>query len=184
MFTRKKILIGRSILLFWLLFFTIQLKANMPPPKYFSNTTYHFTNINTFAQCTFYIKNIQTKKVKKIKQDDIVVISKSSSQKCLEVWCVNKKTRNKSNTILLCIKSGYQDAVESDCQRGIEFDLEDNKLTYTHKEYKEKKENNVPLFYITNNNLSNNFAVICSFATLFIFTFFYFLKSRKMKLHV
>lgn len=158
--------------------------ANMPPPKYFSSTSYHFTNINTFAQQTFYVKNLQTKKVKKLKQDNLIVISKNSSQKCIEVWCVNKKTKAHSNTVSLCIKSSYHDADESDSQREIEFSLENNKLTYKQEEYKEKNENNVPIFYITNNNSTNNIAVICSFVALFIFTILYFLKSRKLKLHV
>ena len=184
MYTRKKLLNGKNILFLWLLFFAAQLLANMPPPKYFSSTTYHFTNINTFAQHTFYVKNLQTKKVKKLKQDDLVVISKNSTQKCIDVWCVNKKTKKHSNTISLCVKSSYHDADENDCQREIEFALDGNSLAAKMTDSKEKEENKVPLFFIANNNSRNDMAVICSFAALFIFTILYFLKSRKLKLHV
>lgn len=167
-----------------MLLLTQNLMANMPPPRYYTSTHYHFTNVSTFPSYTFYIKNLQTKKVKKLNQDDVVVITKNSLQKCVEIWCVNKKDKVYSDTISLCIKSNYHHADQEEYHSKIDFVLENNKLSYNQEAYNEKKENNAPLFYITNDNSSDNIEVLCSFIALLVFTMLYFFKTGKLKLHV
>lgn len=179
----------KNNLLFSLLFLLLQLSisssfANMPPPKYYSKTYFVFKNINKYPSCIFYVRNEINKKVKRLKEEDIVAIAKNTKQHCIEVWCKNITSQQYSDTIRLCSKSVRYTQNDVNYRSEIELELTGNVLNYTQTTFEEEQKNYSPIFTIDTNHSETNMYVILSFSALLLFTIFYFYQSRKINRYV
>lgn len=167
-----------------LLFAKLTMFADIALPKTISSTTskYYFANVDSFANYKFYVKNLETNKTYKVKQDasfSITPDEKKLNNK-LEVWAVNKNTNEMTNTFILGSYTSKQSFEDNTAHIAITFYFDKkNKLNYkqtimTPDCYsKKKKKNAIPFFTInTPTKNTNLFAYISLFSLLSLLSIF------------
>ena len=103
----------------------------MPPPQYHPVTKYYFGNIDSLSAYKFYIKNSETGKTYKIKQNAVFEVypnEKDGPSNKLEVWAINKETKLQTNTISLYVKESFKPLEENTAHYAVTLSFDKNKV--------------------------------------------------------
>ena len=143
------------------------------------DTKYYFANVDSFRTHTFYVKKSANNKTYKIKQNAafLLKVNGSTEEEKLEVWSVNKKDQQKSNSFLLTTVKPTEPISSSTNYIAITFYFDKNhKLNYKQTVLKPdcyRKKEFIPLFSfnITDDN-TNKLFLISLFSTLLLLSVF------------
>lgn len=179
-----------KILLLLLVFFIgNNLFANMPPPQYHPVTKYYFGNIDSLSAYKFYIKNSETGKTYKIKQNAVFEVypnEKDGPSNKLEVWAINKETKLQTNTISLYVKESFKPLEENTAHYAVTLSFDKNKVLtsdfsmLTPKCYSKNDKEFMPVISFNKPN-NNNLFPILSFAAILLLTILYFTTKRQQR---
>jgi hypothetical protein len=127
--------LNKISVLFLFLCFRIIVLADIALPKNQNHydTKYYFANVDSFATRTFYVKKTANDKTYKIKQDAafLLKVNGSTGEEKLEVWAVDKKSKEKSNSFTLTTQKPKEPVSSSTNYIAITFYFDkNNKLNY------------------------------------------------------
>ena len=131
----KKMKLNKLTFLFLFLFIKLTSSADIALPKIknLHDTKYYFANVDSFATHTFYVKKSANNKTYKIKQDAafLLKVNGSTGEEKLEVWSVEKKSKEKSNSFTLTTQKPKEPVSSSTNYIAITFYFDkSNKLNY------------------------------------------------------
>lgn len=170
-----------------------RLSANLPPPQYHPVTKYYFGNIDSLADYKFYVKNSETGKTYKIKQNAVYEVyptEKGEAVNKLDIWAVNKKTNLQTNTISLFVKESAKPLEENTAHYAVTLSFDKNKaLTSTYtlltpKCYSKTDKEFLPVISFNKPN-NNDLLALISFSGILLLTLIYFVnKHQQNKVYV
>jgi hypothetical protein len=143
-----------SFLLFVLVCFKLTAIADIALPKkeILADTKYYFANVDSFSNCTFYIKKNTNNKTQRIKQSASFLLKENNEtgDERLEVWAIRNDTKQKTNSFILQRVKPSLSHGGTTAHIAIQFYFDKkNNLNYKQTVMKPdcfKKKNTIPFF--------------------------------------
>lgn len=160
------------------MFADIALPKVISSPNTTTITKYYFGNVDSFSNYKFFIKNLESNKTFKVKQNATFSIIPDENKKNnkLEIWAINKNTNEMTNTFILSSIISKESFEGNTAHTAITFYFDKkNKLAYKQTImkpdcYNKRKKNLIPVFTFNKTINTSQLIYISFFSLLSLFS--------------